>query len=572
MPHHSSDGVESRTDQNRSIWRFDILAGFGLVLVVALIYGHTFDVPWYLDDHSVIVENDKITDWRRALEEIFSFRGIAMLTFAMNYAIHGLDIPGYHLVNIGIHAAASFLAYLLAKRVFRGNRFLPLGVALLFATHPLQTQAVTYVTQRMASLAALFFLLACYLYCRGRETGPDDERLGPRFYIWYGCAILAGFLAVQTKQNTAVLPVAIFLIERWFLNRETVRPISLKIQVLLAAPFMVAPFVVFMQQVAFPAAGGSDIQKISSFHGDTISPLQYLFAEFSVIWLYIRLMFVPFPQVLEYGYSVSEALLTPQSMVALVGLLFLLGVAVWVRKKNPFVSFGIFWFLLCLLVESSLIPLDPVFEHRVYLSMFGFAVFFVGVLKTILSQKRTVAVLVVFLVATSVLTWKRNELWRNPVSFYENDVQYAQNPFLAYSHLGNYYNKKDQFDKAVIFYEMSLESNRNNPKLYKMVGFVQARQGNVTKAEEYFLKYLEFGLPSSDVYYNLALINAERMNFQQALDYLKQAIDENPDLSQAWYVYGMLNFRTRNFPEYFRAFDRLTLLDVNLANELRKLQ
>jgi hypothetical protein len=160
---------------------------FHILLIVTLsliAYSNTFSVPFHFDDKSVIVENPAIKDLQyfsspskvKAFTEHFGYhtfrsRYIGYLTFALNYSIHGLDTTGYHIVNLVIHVCTSLLVYLLVHLTFKTSFLLTsklrdysqqiaLFAALLFACHPVQTEAVTYIWQRVASLATMFYLLS----------------------------------------------------------------------------------------------------------------------------------------------------------------------------------------------------------------------------------------------------------------------------------------------------------------------------------------------------------------------------------------------------------------------------
>src|SRR5690606_15959745 len=176
------------------------------------------DVPFYFDDFPSIRDNALIRSLTTAAD-FAPTRAVGYLSFALNYALHDYQLWGYHLLNILIHAAASLTIYMLARWMLatpalaghcpeRARLWLPLVAALLFALHPLQTQAVTYIVQRLASLAALFYLLSMAAYLRGRLIESARQRLL--------CFALAGgfaLLAFLTKQNTVTLPLALLLLE-----------------------------------------------------------------------------------------------------------------------------------------------------------------------------------------------------------------------------------------------------------------------------------------------------------------------------------------------------------------------
>lgn len=147
---------------------------FGLLIIT---YGHTLDVPMYLDDLPVLRDSPRLRDLYdfQAINGMAYLRFLGNLTFAANYHVHGLDVTGYHIVNILIHSFTTIIVFNISKVILRttpiatyvGEReiiWFPLVVALLFALNPIQTQAVTYIVQRLASLAALFFLLSTLAY------------------------------------------------------------------------------------------------------------------------------------------------------------------------------------------------------------------------------------------------------------------------------------------------------------------------------------------------------------------------------------------------------------------------
>ncbi|MCX6142214.1 MAG: hypothetical protein NTZ35_03245, partial [Ignavibacteriales bacterium] len=195
-------------------------------------YSNTFLGSFHFDDETSIVTNPAIRDLSN-LRGIFYYsatRVITYLTFALNYRVGGLDVVGYHLVNVAIHLAAALMVWLLVRQILQSPAFretdlgkvasiIPLFAALIFVLHPVQTQAVTYVAQRAASLATLFYLLSLYLYGQARTSQVADTGKTRTAFLFMG-AFVAGLLGVFSKETAFTLPFAILLYEVLFYREK----------------------------------------------------------------------------------------------------------------------------------------------------------------------------------------------------------------------------------------------------------------------------------------------------------------------------------------------------------------
>ncbi len=466
----------------------DSICAAVIALTVVALYAHTLHVPWYFDDIPSIVENPLIRDLKACFLRLFSQRGVAIFSFALNYRLGGLSLPGYHAVNIAIHLIASWLFFLLLKRVVPSRRPLALLGCLIFAAHPLQTQAVTYVVQRMASLSALFFLLSLFLFVRARESLAAGLKFGaPHHLAFYIGSLAAGVLAVFTKENTAVLPVALLLFTRFFLPGENNWRELLK----YSAPHLLACGLALMWLFAIkllPAllAGESlaDFARartqlvVSSRHN---SPLYYFVTELSVLWVYIRMLFLPLGQALDHNYPVVETLVSPRSVAAFAGLAGLACLAFFLRKRQPLLSCGITWFFLTLAIESSFLPLDPLFEHRLYLPMFGFVLAVLGLLELLPGPRRQAVLLCLVLVPLGGFSIKRNLLWGDPVSFYQENLRVVPTSERVRTNLAQTYGEQGRYREAE---NIAREAIRINP------GYEVAHH-NLGVALFYQLRYAE---------------------------------------------------------------------------------
>ena len=200
-------------------------------------YANTFHVPFLFDDEPNIIKNPSIFlkdfsfDWLSRLIEV-NFRGstriFAYFTFALNYYFGGLQVFGYHLVNLLVHISSGLLLYgfllltltLPSLRERYGARAFPIALfsSLLFLCHPVQTQSVTYIVQRMTSLGGMFYLLAMVLYVKGRLAS------GAKSYLFLAGMVLSYLLGLFTKENVAILPLFIALYEFYFFQNLEVSP------------------------------------------------------------------------------------------------------------------------------------------------------------------------------------------------------------------------------------------------------------------------------------------------------------------------------------------------------------
>lgn len=539
-----------------------------LLLAAVLPYLNTLDAPWYFDDSNNIYENPLVRDLPRALRGVLQERGVAMLTFALNHRLGGVDPTGYHLVNIAIHAGCVVAVWLLLCRLCADCRRWPLIGALLFAVHPLQTQAVTYVVQRMTSLSALFFIGAVCAYLAHLDAS------GWRRRTFYGLALCSGALAVLTKENTAVLPVVLLLAERYFRPGRGWRA-----QLTGLVPFCLAPLWKAAEMLVLPHWRG-DVAASLHHAGQlqetlSVTPLHYLFTEFSVIYYYFRLLVWPVGQVLDYGWPVVDSVWNVTSLASLAGLVLLWTVAWRLRARRPLLSFGIAWFFLALGVESSVIPLDPIFEHRLYLPMVGFVLVVLDLLRD-LSWRRVRIAIVAVLPLLAVLTWQRNALWSNHVTFLEDNLRKRPGNVRVMVMLGNAYAENgrpeegqrlleqamrlsDQYDfaytgigkilidqgrggEAIPTLMRGAERFPRSVKMHEYLGIAYGQVGEMEQALNHFRQALQLDPEDASLYTNIGVAYAWRGEHRQAAEFFERSIALAPDSEKALFNYASTLF------------------------------
>lgn len=499
-----------------------------VVLVGAALYGHTLQAPWYMDDLTIILDPSAKHDLSSSLSGLFAQRGLSRLSFALNYQVGEFNPVGYHLVNIAIHLGAACLVLLLLRRVFVGQRWLPLFGALIYVAHPLQTQAVTYVVQRMASLSAFFFLLSLFLFVRGRELlASGIVWRHRRHLVFYLLSLLAGLLAILAKENAVILPLVLILFARFFPSGADRDWRSL---LLYVAPFWIAPLLFSVLFFFWPLLFGTvsinhigGLNNLVSLQGN--SPLRYLFTEFQVIWIYIRLLFLPYGQALDHGYPLVQTLFNLKSLAGLCGLCALIGLAFRLRSTQPIIAAGISWFLLTLAVESSIIPIDPLFEQRLYLPLFGFVLILLALAVQIPRPVVSYSLLGGFVLIMAILTWRRNALWNDAIALYEDNLRWTPHNERVSKDLAIAYLAAKRPQEAMPLLE---EVQRINPRMltpYMRLPGIYIYLGRLDDARRILADGIRYFPQEGSLYVSMGKLLLKQGNAAAAERFLRQGID-----------------------------------------------
>jgi tetratricopeptide (TPR) repeat protein len=446
---------------------------FLLAAIVFLAYGSNLDGAFIFDDSRI--ENNPalhITDIsldslsRAALESSPKTRPVAHLSFALNYYFHGFDTRGYHLVNICIHALAAVIIFLFLettlnlpplRRRYGPGTWLAFGAALLWAVHPLQTQSVTYIIQRMNSMATLFYILALYLYARGRLARGAGEKS-----LLFVTAAFAGILALGSKETAATLPFFVFLYE-WYFFRD-LSPAWLTRQVIPAAMLFAA-----LTLLAVFYLGVNPVDSITGSYGSRSFTLaQRLLTEPRVVLFYLSLLLFPHPGRLNLDHHViaSTGLFSPPStLFSALALILLLAAAIGTARRWRLVSFAILWYLGNLVIESSFIGLELIFEHRNYLpSMFLILATLTFFRDAVNKPRAQIALLSAAVLLFSFWTFERNKVWRDRITLWSDATAKSPAKARPHSNLGVALKKADRLDEAVFHFS---ETIRLDPEFYE---------------------------------------------------------------------------------------------------------
>jgi len=461
--------------------RFALAGGLALACALALLaYADTLHSQFQFDDEHAIVTNTRIKDLRSFLQADFADmyltaqRPVTDLTFALNYRVARLDPFWYHVTNLVLHLATVLLVCFVTRRAARdAGSATPVAIAVavagLFALHPVQTQAVTYVVQRAECLASFLYLLALLLLLKSEE-GRGLTRAAA-----YGGALVAFLLGLGTKIIVITMPAAYLLYQLWFSHRHgqpnDPRSWSRSQRLLALASFAAAglafSFVTFVGMRDFPSVG---------FSVPGVGVGNYILTQPRVVLTYLRLLFWPARQNLDYDFRLSTSLAELDTLGALLLVVVILGAAgglAWWSKRivtgeaaaaARLSSFGLFWFFLVLSPTSSFIPLaDVIVEHRPYLASWGI---FVGVCAWVAAALHRLTPARALLVGVAVtlsawavlagLTWERNKVWRTKETLWRDVAAKSPNKARSHMNLGFALSLQGRREEAVREYRAAL--------------------------------------------------------------------------------------------------------------------
>jgi tetratricopeptide (TPR) repeat protein len=597
----------------RQRWR--ILHIALIVLAGAAGYSNSLQVRYVLDDYPVI----SLQGPKDILDILLhgGARRVADATFALNYHLHGLQVVGYHLVNLAIHLTAAITLYFVVVSALEAllsctdystnetvfvERFMPLTVALLFVVHPVQTQSVTYIVQRYTSLATLFYLLSVLCFIKARLAWEKSGTHRNALLLW-SASLATGVLAVGSKQIAFTLPFMLIALEQFLFRGR-----------LLNRRFYIScgAVVILALSCALLAWHDRPLQDIlSNLHLATsedhfTSRLTYALTQTRVVATYLRLLCLPFDQSLFYDVPLYTTLFSLPVIISLVlhSSLIMLAALLYRVSGRRLISgehlqgalqrlaaLGIAWFYIAMLVESSIFPIqDVIFEHRIYLPSAGF--FLSAAAGTALlvhgrsaRVKAAWCLLAVLSLALTALTYVRNQVWSDPLLLWQDTVNKAPGKDLALSNLAGEYMKRYKPEMALPLFVRALELNPDYLTSTKVhlgmaLKWFTIDKARFTTGEEVLdirgLKgRTDLGIEDETrlqyiMYNNLGLANECLGKPLKAKEHYLSALKINPGYDLAWYNLGLLSNQMGDKGLAVSALLQLKKLNPALAELLAK--
>ncbi|MBU5614599.1 tetratricopeptide repeat protein [Geomonas azotofigens] len=571
----------------KSIWSRLPLHLLLIAAIGVIAYGNSFHVPFLLDDEVSIVNNNVIKDLHRFLfDDGYAYnprRFLGYLTVALNYRLGGAEVAGYHVVNLAIHIISGWLTYLLARLTlttpfFRrdgeapaASHFIPLFAALLFVAHPVQTQAVTYVIQRVASLATLFFVasLACYAKARLLQEESGKPLAGKALFC-YVLALAAAGCAMKSKEIAFTLPFVVVLYEFMFFRMTAAK----KLLFLLPVGFTVLIVPLSLLGTNKPIGQIiSDVTAVTRVDSE-LSRLDYLFTQFPVIATYLRLLVLPVRQNLDYDFPVYHSLASLPVLFSLLLLLGLFGAALllWRRSGDAqaapelrLISFGILWFFITISVESSVIPIaDVIFEHRVYLPSVG-AFIAVAALFSLFSKgalsRAAVATAGVVVLALTATTFARNQVWGNEVNLWQDVVRKSPQKARPHYNLALALEKSGRLDESL---REAIAATRLSPKEanpYNLIGSIFGKTGNYDQAIAALSQAVKLDPTLAEAQVNLGDAYRLKGMLPQAMEQYQAAMKQRPTDASIYHKIGVTFALQKNLPRAAVFFQCAASLD-----------
>jgi tetratricopeptide (TPR) repeat protein len=425
-----------------------------LLVLIIVTYFSAIDGPFQYDDHHSIVDNPHIRSLQGAVSFLWSpqsfsedprsamYRPLVLISYALNYALHGYETSGYHLLNIAIHLLNCCLVYLLVRR-FDGGLVGAATASALFALHPVNGEAVVYISSRSESLCATFYILAVLLYrpVEGSRSGLDR---------WTVLSTVSFAFALMSKSVAITLP-ALLLVSELLRHRADGVPSRLRQLLTRHWPFLLISslYLLSTADVVSRAIDSDSVRGLAQQLGTQTKALVY----------YASLLSLPAKLSVEHQFSVAPGLLSIDVMVP--GLV-ILSVAVTTWRCRSALGARSVWTVwpLIVLLPTLVIPLNVlVNEHHLYLPLIAFAALLGAVFEKLIDSRRHIGLLAaaILIALYATLSHERSLVWRDSFTLWSDAL--VKGPYMPRPHVyvGDSYHSGGEYGRAVTEYRTALE-------------------------------------------------------------------------------------------------------------------
>jgi tetratricopeptide (TPR) repeat protein len=519
-----------------------------LAILVFSIYSNILAGPFTFDDSTNIQKNPhvRLTEltWEGLTEAAFetpnSNRPVANISFALNYYFHKFDVLGYHLVNVLIHVATGILLYLFVKTTlnlpslrsrYEHDVWIPFITAFIWLVHPLQTQSVSYIVQRMNSMTAMFYVLSLLLYAKARLA----ETKGKKRALFAGC-IFACLLSLGSKEIAVTLPFFIFIYEWYFFQ-------DLSWAWLKRHAFPFLGILILVAIVVLMYLGVHPFDKILKTYGTRdFTLIQRVLTEFRVVIYYITLLIFPHPSRLnlDHDFPISHSLTDPiTTLLSIAAIAGFIALAIFKAKKERLLSFCILWFFGHLVIESSVIGLEIIFEHRTYLPSMLVVLMAVTLAHGHKKPKWLGVAAVCIVLVFSYWTYSRNSLWGDDLALWKDTVEKSPKKARPQNNLGVVLYERGYIDEAMKHFSEALRVDPDYAGAHFNLGLVFANQENLDVAIRHYKEAVRIEPDYADAHNNLGVALKRQGRVDEAIRNYREALRIFPHFAKAHHGLGV---------------------------------
>lgn len=534
-----------------------------------LVYLNSFQNQFFWDDDDTIVKNVYIKSWK-FLPNYFTenliagaglhsnyWRPLLLFSFSLDYKIWKLFPFGYHLTNTLLHILNAFLIYYLLLLIFK-NQKISFLTALIFLLHPLQTEAVTYVTGRGDPLSIFFVLISFIFYIFAKEKNQNK-------FLILSCLFF--IFSLLTKETVIFFPALVLFYE--ILNREKFKKILIN-----TSPLFFIALIYFILRLTVLNFG----QTLNLYGEENIftKNIHYrIFTFLNILLTYYSLYFLPIHLHMERNAPILTTIFHPGVIFSLLILFLIVLVSIYTFKKgNKIFSFGFGWFFISLFPLSNiLIPISGLlYEHWLYFPLVGFSLILSYSIFEILPKLKfnrflvpiSYLLLFLFLGFLSIRTILRNFDWKDPITFYNQTLKYSETARI-HNNLAMAYADKKDFENAIFHYQKAIEISDVYPQTHNNLGNAYKETGQFEKAVEEFEKAIKMDPYFFFAYNNLAGLYLEQKNYDKAIEVYQRYLKISPQNLNILYNLGIVYYLKKDYDKAILTFQKI--LEIKPQNE-----
>jgi len=576
---------------------------------------NTFQNPLIWDDTGRIVENGYIKRLDN-LPLLFSskylsyfrettYRPLYTLTLFLNYHFFKLNVYGWRIFNILLHVMNTMLIYFLVRYIFR-NRIISSITALIFAVHPIHTEAVNVAVYRTELLACLFSLGSLFLYLKSIR----DIKIRKGFYL---LSIFMFIFALCSKEISASLPLIIILYIYFFSQQKERKKLLVSV-----FPFFLLVLLWLIIGRGFKLQGpfvGEHALYYGSAFGSKLHLRVLPYIGISIL-RYVWLSFLPLNLVLIYPQQLKSYTPAPMEIFSFLILVAILICAFKMRKFSKEASFSIFYFFIYLLPIMQIIPINVLYGERwLYIPSLGFCLFVAIWLKRLFFDKNLEKLGIILLVLITCfyffVTIARNRDWKDEVTLLEKNVNIYPQSMDAHLQLADNYIRKKEYEKALHHIAVAHEMYPSIFEPYFCLGRYYAERGPYNEAMKTFTNllrdfpdytkndpnfYYYFGRVymkgklydeaisqyekaltlsplrpfNREVYNNIGNAYFHKKEFSKAIESYKASLNIDPDWIVPYHNLTIVNKRRGKLKEFARYFSKAVSLDYTYRGSLKE--